>query len=356
MYSLVDLNLNNSEFQSTKHSTNRCTEHSTEQYRIDNIVKKNIIITTTDAEFMTRLFDHLPIMREMPIVEYDYIMSGNLVRELVLFEDQEEFFKPISCIELYMLDCHSCTDLSDTPVQKSDTPVQKSVNKLYQFLKCHCSNIYIERTKQYVSFSTNAFKIIIYLQKNLSMLDIVNKSCNGIIWTGHSILMDENAKYCLENKSNMYSFGTSNSDQYLYWLELWFIRGIGVTFANEDDFKDFQEIVKFSKLDSNGYSKLKSCNKLFTAKSLSIKLPTKSYQFPVAYAHNIDETNINIFQLQPKMTVNETCKLLRLNEHALSKVLTKEEIKQAENDFMEAIQEVGKKYANIITDRLNVTA
>ena len=72
MFSLSDLN------------TNTSISTSTEFIRIDNPQTYNPqTIVNSDIEFTSRLFEHVPIMKNLILSEYNMVMSGKLVNELV---------------------------------------------------------------------------------------------------------------------------------------------------------------------------------------------------------------------------------------------------------------------------------
>ena len=131
----------------------------------------------------------------------------------------------------------------------------------------------------------------------------------------------------------------------LQTISHWFIKGFSILIENFEEFSSDIIIRELKEID----------NKIFTANGLFVKeLKNKDtkFKFPIASSF-IDSTELDIFTLQPpKISISETCMLLRSQNIALKEVLTSEEILQAEDEFVEAIQSISKKYTNIIHEKL----
>ena len=174
------------------------------------------------------------------------------------------------------------------------------------------------------------------------MIEVANKyqvDCDGMIWTGTTILFNKTAKKCLETRAILF---ITHNTSYAYYnnLNLWFVKGLSL-YIHPDDFEDFSSDIKLTELTEINKN-------FFTARGLYIAPLTKSYKFPLAIASNV----VDIFSIQPQMPVIDTCNLLRSRNSVLSEVLTTEEIVQAEEEFLGAINEVVEKYTAIINERL----
>jgi hypothetical protein len=162
-----------------------------------------------------------------------------------------------------------------------------------------------------------------------------------------SLLFNELTKNYLETNAIMYDVSTSTN--YCKMLSCWFTKGVSII-IKQDDFDEFLSNIKLNNM--------KEINtKLFTATGISSILPTLiEYKFPIASAISTD-IDFNIFTIQPKMALLDTCHLLRsgansTQKNPLTKVLTPEEIIQAELEFLEAIKPIAIKYTAIIDTRL----
>lgn len=352
MFSLSDLN------------TNTSISTSTEFIRINNPQTYNPqTIVSSDIEFTSRLFEHVPIMKNLILSEYNMVMSGKLVNELVIFADQTNFYKePRPVIELFV----------------NDIDTKQNIEKLRLYLHSYYSSFTVEPTKTHVSFITDDFILIVYYNyNNIIKLSVINElPCDSIIWNGISLLFNELTKNYLETNAIMYDM-LLYSTKYYRQLATRFIKGISIIIK----FDDFDEFLSNFKLNNM----VEISTTTFTATGISNTRPLLiEYKFPTASAiSKVDDTEFNIFTLQPKMSLLDTYHLLRFGvkgnnissnssnsynsynssnssnlinstKNPLIQVLTTEELIQAELEIKEALNLITIKYATLIDQKLSL--
>ena len=113
---------------------------SNELIRVDNVLYPSIQLINSNDEFITRLFTHLPFMKDFSLIDHNMIMSGKLVAELALFENQDQFFKPKSFIELYLFNVFDIVTIKKHINDLNDTVFNNKENLLNWLLniKKHC--------------------------------------------------------------------------------------------------------------------------------------------------------------------------------------------------------------------------
>ena len=310
--------------------------------RVDPIDDNHMQLVESNEDFNDRLIGFIPFMEDFPME--GIIMSGRLVAELALFKIQGEFhYNPVSVIELYILENEASLD------DKNEDKIKLIVYNIYQHLKamCYYETIKIERTETIVTLSIS-YDIVININLNIvtNLIDISNLyhiDCDGCIWDGTSLLFSERSKLCLENNAIVYLY--SPIYQNFHKLAYWFLRGMSILFDNiEEDF----EILKFKELTKISLN-------YYTAKFLYITALTPSYKFPTATALILPhEPYIDIFTIQPEMSLIDTLMLLRTNNRALTKIFNKEELAEIEQKYITLLKPLVESTATAISAKLAI--
>ena len=112
----------------------------------------------------------------------------------------------------------------------------------------------------------------------------------------------------------------------------------------EEDF----EILKFKELTKISLN-------YYTAKFLYITALTPSYKFPTATALILPhEPYIDIFTIQPEMSLIDTLMLLRTNNRALTKIFNKEELAEIEQKYITLLKPLVESTATAISAKLAI--